>query len=126
MPAQRGEHTRERPLVSPFEGQRGVLRFFTEFQHVPPRMGPRRNQGGVEAGTPEEDEGAVLAGATGLAQVFGTALYDAQTDFTGAWADGGPFIPFDPVVAGWTFVPEPSTALLMALGLTALAVRREQ
>ena len=84
MPAQRGEHTRVRPLASPFQGQRGVLRFCTEFQHVPPRMGPRRNQGGAEAGTPEEDEGEV--------RVPGRS--------------------------------EPSTALLMGLGLAGLASRR--
>ena len=57
MPAQRGEHTRERPLAAPVQGQRAAPRFCTEFQHVPPSMSPRRNQSGVEAGTPDEDEG---------------------------------------------------------------------
>jgi uncharacterized protein YjbI with pentapeptide repeats len=69
--------------------------------------------------------GAVLVNARNLAFfTLGSPTYDASTDFTGAWADGG-FTPFDPVFAGWTLVPEPGTAVLLGLGLAgASAVTR--
>ena len=61
----------------------------------------------------------VLTNAIGLDSASGdsTTLYTAKTIFTGTG--------FDPVAAGWTFVPEPGPALLMGFGLAGLAgVRR--
>ncbi len=55
--------------------------------------------------------------ALGLSNTTGTPDYDALTNFTGTG--------FDPVAAGWNLVPEPSTALLMGLGLFGLAARKE-
>ena len=67
--------------------------------------------------------GADLTGTFGLGNTFGSANYDALTDFTGAFSwFGGP--PFDPVAAGWTLVPEPNTALLVGIGLAGIAARR--
>jgi hypothetical protein len=59
--------------------------------------------------------------------VGGGAFYDINTNFTGTWADYDKTIPFDPVAAGWTLVPipEPNSAILIGIGLSALAVRRE-
>lgn len=65
-----------------------------------------------------------ISNANGLGATTGAALYAATTDFSGAWADEARTIPFDPVAAGWTLVPEPSAATLIALGLAGLAARR--
>jgi hypothetical protein len=60
---------------------------------------------------------AILLNAVGLTFYRGgAAFYDINTDFTGTG--------FDPVAAGWTLVPEPSTALLLSLGLIGLSARK--
>ena len=41
-----------------------------------------------------------------------SALYDTHTNFTGTG--------FDPVTAGWTFVPEPTTGPMLGSGLLGL------
>ena len=74
--------------------------------------------------------GADLSGATYLGRSTGSAFYDYNTDFSNAWWDSGGVAclisdrctSFDPVVAGWTLVPEPTTALLFGLGLLLLLI----
>ena len=60
--------------------------------------------------------GAILSYVSGLWTTYGNPDYDALTNFTGTG--------FDPVAAGWNLVPEPSTALLLGLGLVAMAAPR--
>lgn len=68
---------------------------------------------------------ANLTGATWLGDAYGEAFYHAETNFTNAWADHGT-IPFDPVAAGWTLIPEPSSGALCLLALALLANRRRR
>ena len=85
--------------------------------------------GGLFVGRIDVDDtdfsGAILANAVGLGNTIGAALYDANTDFTHAWSDLDATIPFDPIAAGWTLIPEPGTELLMGLGLVGLAAGRK-
>jgi uncharacterized protein YjbI with pentapeptide repeats len=70
--------------------------------------------------------GAILSGVIGLGNTAGTAIYDASTDFSNASTGGPGSAPFDPAAAGWSLVPEPGSALLIGLGLTALASNRRR
>ena len=67
--------------------------------------------------------GASLSGVAMLGSVTGAPYYDSSTNFGNSWADQY-YTAFDPVVAGWTLVPEPNTALLLTLGLSVLGIRR--
>ena len=67
--------------------------------------------------------GANLSGITGLAFIAGSPYYDASTNLTNTWLDEGT-TSFDPAAAGWTLVPEPSTALFVGMGLLGLVARR--
>ncbi len=62
--------------------------------------------------------GANLTGAHWLEFSTGIPDYDALTNFTGTG--------FDPVAAGWNLVPEPSTALLLGIGLVGMAGARKR
>ena len=75
---------------------------------------------GIKVSLSETDfSKAVLRDVVGLGTTLGSALYDSETDFTNAWADLDATIPFDPVAAGWTLVPEPGTKCDPATCLTA-------
>lgn len=67
--------------------------------------------------------GSDLSYAKSLGTTTGTPYYDASTNFTSTWTDAGSTL-FDPVAAGWILAPEPSTALLVGLGLFGLSGRR--
>ena len=84
--------------------------------------------------------GASLVSAKWLASVVGLPIYDSQTDFgsgvNAAYSFQGREAfscfgyetteckRFDPVAAGWTLVPEPSSSLLISLGLIGMSLRR--
>ena len=65
--------------------------------------------------------GAFFEYAVMLGDTTGSAKYDSTTDFRHAYADAGSVL-FDPVAAGWLFVPEPGSESLAVFALMALGV----
>jgi uncharacterized protein YjbI with pentapeptide repeats len=60
-----------------------------------------------------------------LGNTIGAAFYNANTDFSGVYfSQSSQAFFFDPVAAGWTFVPETGRAHLVGFGLAGLAGRR--
>ena len=66
--------------------------------------------------------GSDLAALTFLGTTLGSALYSPGTNLDDTFFDGGG-VPFDPTAAGWIPTPEPSTGLLLAIGLLGLSAR---
>ena len=65
--------------------------------------------------------GADLSFTSHVGTVTGSPYYDEGTNFFNAWTGcpecGGSAFLFNPVTAGWTLVPEPTSLLLALLGL---------
>ena len=70
---------------------------------------------------------ANLSYTSSLGAVIGLPYYDKFTNFSNSWIEcpecGGPAFVFDPVAAGWTLIPEPTTLLLTLLALVAAPLR---
>jgi len=71
--------------------------------------------------------GANLSFTFNVGTVTGSPYYDEFTNFSNSWTGcpecgGGAFL-FNPVTAGWTLVPEPTTLLLAFLGLASVPLR---